>query len=465
MTALYDSSADENRGEYDSFIPLDFHLKVPKYSMPEDTHDEQTVYKLILDELMLDGRARQNLATFCTTWESNEVRKLMDLSITKNMVDRDEYPQTAEIERRCVHILADLWNSPQALSTIGTSTTGSSEAAMLSGLAFKWKWRQRQDDNGDASGQPNLVTGSVQVCWQKFAKYFDVELRELPMEEGRYTLDPDKVAAACDENTIGVVTTLGLTFTGHYDDVESVSSALDKLQAETGWDIPIHVDAASGGFIAPFLHPQLKWDFRLQRVKSINASGHKYGLAPLGVGWAVWREAEDLPEDLVFNVNYLGGSMPTFALNFSRPGGQIVAQYYNFLRLGRQGYTSVMRDLRDIAQFIAKALNSMRVFRVIHGGEAGLPVVTWTVSDEMELPFTLSDLSHELRSSGWQVPAYSLPANLDCKIVARVVVRYGFTHDLAASFIEDVRNALEYFQNHFPAYSLDTKEEHGFNHN
>jgi glutamate decarboxylase len=464
LTTLYSAHSDDQSRHSGDFVPLDARLTIPKYNIPQDEHDPAKVYRFVADELMLDGRARQNLATFCTTFEDTKIRSLMDLSISKNMIDKDEYPHTAEIELRCVRMLAELWHAPQWQGAIGTSTTGSSEAAMLAGLAFKWNWRKQRIARGQRADKPNLVTGPVQVCWHKFARYFDVELRELPMEDGSYTLPPLQLAHYCDENTIGVVATLGLTFTGHYDPVEAISSALDDLQSKTGWDIPIHVDAASGGFVAPFLNPEVKWDFLLSRVKSINASGHKYGLAPIGVGWAVWRESSQLPEELIFNVNYLGGNMPTFALNFSRPGGQVIAQYYNLLRFGREGYTTIMSDLQDIAVFIAHKLAQLGIFRLIHRGDEGIPVVTWTLSDAVVLPFSLYDLTHELQTHGWQVPAYSLPRNLENIVVARVVVRYGFTIDMAEAFIADVKGALEYFGKHAPNHPLDAEECHSFNH-
>jgi glutamate decarboxylase len=318
------------------FASGDLSVSMPKYRIPEREHLARHAYQVVSDELMMDGNSRQNLATFCQTWLEPEVRLLMAETLDKNMIDKDEYPQTAEIEARCVHILADLWNSPDAANTLGTSTTGSSEAAMLGGMALLWNWRKRQRAAGKPTDKPNLITGPVQVCWHKFARYWDVELREIPMDGDRFLMTPEEVVARVDENTIGVVPTLGVTFTGGYEPVQAVSAALDQLQEENGLDIPIHVDGASGGFLAPFTAPHIVWDFRLPRVKSINTSGHKFGLAPLGVGWVVWRDAADLPEELIFNVNYLGGNMPTFALNFSRPGGQIVAQYYNFLRLGRE---------------------------------------------------------------------------------------------------------------------------------
>ena len=320
---LHERHRIRNKGVDEIFASSDVSVVLPKYVMPKTEQDPRHAYQMVADELMLDGNSRQNLATFCQTWLEPEVHALMDLTIDKNMVDKDEYPQTAELEERCVHMLSALWNSPATENSIGTSTTGSSEAAMLGGMALLRNWRARQEAAGRPSDKPNIITGPVQICWHKFTRYWDIEHREIPMEGDRLIMTPEEVLKRVDENTIGVVPTLGVTFTGDYEPVEEVSHALDKLQKETGLDIPIHVDGASGAFLAPFTAPHINWDFRLPRVKSINASGHKFGLAPLGVGWIVWRTKDDLPEELVFNVNYLGGNMPTFALNFSRPGGQI----------------------------------------------------------------------------------------------------------------------------------------------
>ena len=320
-------SKDDIRAEIfdDVYASSDLSVVMPKYKIPENERSPRHAFSVVRDELMLDGNSRQNLATFCQTWEEPEVHELMDLCVDKNMVDKDEYPQSAEIEKRCVHMLADLWNSPDAANTQGSSTTGSSEAAMLSGMAMKWRWREKMKAQGKPTDKPNLITGPVQICWHKFTRYWDVEHREIPMEHGRLLMTPEEVLKRCDENTIGVVPTLGVTFTCDYEPVKAVAEALDQLHKDSGLDIPIHVDGASGGFLAPFCAPELEWDFRLPRVKSINTSGHKFGLSPLGVGWVVWREAQDLPQDLVFNVNYLGGNMPTLALNFSRPAGKLSA--------------------------------------------------------------------------------------------------------------------------------------------
>ena len=414
-----------------------------KYKMPDKVSEARAVRALILDELALDGNASQNLATFCTTWAETEVHELMDACLDKNMIDKDEYPQTAEIENRCVHMLADLWNSPQGETTLGCSTTGSSEACMLGGLALKWRWRKRREAEGKPTDRPNIVAGPVQVCWEKFARYFDVELRQVPLESDALGMRADQLKDYVDENTIGVVAILGVTFTCAYEPVAEIAAELDRIQAETGLDIPVHVDAASGGFLAPFLQPELVWDFRLPRVASINTSGHKYGMAPLGVGWVVWRSAELLPEDLVFRVNYLGGDLPTFALNFSRPGGEIVAQYYNLLRLGREGYRKVYEACADTAQLLAERIAKMGPFTVLYDGEGALPAVSWRLTAPDTAGFTLYDLTDELRKRGWQVPAYPLPATRQDTVIQRVLVRHGTSRDKIALLADDIRKAVD----------------------
>jgi glutamate decarboxylase len=419
----------------------------PRHSIPRDGMAPSTAYNLIHDELIVDGSSRFNLATFCSTWMEPEAHKLMAETFDKNMIDKDEYPQTAELEMRCVHMLAELWNAPDAAETIGTSTIGSSEACMLGGLALKWRWRRRMRAAGkdpERNGvRPNLVMGSnTQVCWHKFCRYWDVEAREVALEGEEVVTNPERAAAACDENTIGVVSVLGSTFTGHYEDVVALAAALDALEAGTGLDIPIHVDGASGGFVAPFLQPELVWDFRLPRVKSINTSGHKYGLVYPGVGWIVWRETADLDEDLIFKVDYLGGSMPTLAINFSRPASQIVAQYYNLIRLGHSGYRAVHEACREVAIELAGQIAELGPFEMLSTGQ-DLPVLAWKLKEPAN--WTLYDLSDRLRDRGWQVPAYRMPANRDEIVLQRIVVRNGFTHDLAGMLLRDMKRHLEWF--------------------
>jgi glutamate decarboxylase len=306
----------------------------------------------------------------------------------------------------------------------------------------------------------------VQICWHKFTRYWDVEHREIPMENGRLLMTPEEVINRCDENTIGVVPTLGVTFTGEFEPVAAVSSALDKYQEETGLDIPIHVDGASGGFLAPFCAPELEWDFRLPRVKSINSSGHKFGMSPLGVGWILWREDTDLPEELVFWVNYLGGNMRDIALNFSRPGGQVVCQYYNFLRLGREGYEKIHGACYDTAQFMAEEIAKLGPFEVIYSGgrSIGIPALCWKIKDGLEPGFSLYDLADRLSGRGWQVPAYSLPANCEDVVIQRILVRHGVSQDLATLLLENMRDALAYFEKRPVSNQLTEKEASGFHH-
>jgi glutamate decarboxylase len=416
----------------------------PRHSVPVDGMSPSTAYHLIHDELILDGSSRFNLATFCSTWMEPEAARLMSETFDKNMIDKDEYPQTAELEMRCVQMLAELWHAPQPENTIGTSTIGSSEACMLGGLALKWRWRERMRKLGKPTDKPNLVMGSnTQVCWHKFCRYWDVEAREVALEGSAVVTDAERAAAACDENTIGVVFILGSTFTGDYENVSALNEALNRLEEKTGLDIPIHVDGASGGFVAPFLQPQLLWDFQLPRVKSINTSGHKYGLVYPGVGWIVWREAADLHPDLVFNVDYLGGSMPTLAINFSRPASQIVAQYYNLIRLGRSGYRAIHSACQDVAIELGKQIAAMGPFQLLSTGH-DLPVIAWTLKDPMT-HWSLYDLSDRLRDRGWQVPTYKMPANREDLVLMRVVVRNGFTHDLAGMLLRDIRRHLDWF--------------------
>jgi glutamate decarboxylase len=464
MTMLIQPAENENDDVYAS---VELSKSLPKTKFPLRESNPRNVFHAIHDELMLDGNSRQNMATFCQTWVDDEIRQLMDLSIDKNMIDKDEYPQTAEIEQRCVTMLADLWHSPTPTETLGCSTIGSSEAAMLGGLALKWRWRKRREQAGLSTDKPNLVCGPVQICWHKFARYFDVELREIPLEGDRLMMTPEEVLKYVDENTIGVVPTLGITFTCLYEPVAAIHDALDDLCQRTGLDIPMHVDGASGGFLAPFCAPDLMWDFRLPRVKSINASGHKFGLAPLGAGWVVWREKEDLPEDLIFNVNYLGGNMPTFALNFSRPGGQIVAQYYNFLRLGHEGYRKIHDACYATAQYLAKEIAAIGPFDIIFDGNShnGIPALTWTLkADRQHDGYTLYDLADRLRSRGWQVPAYSMPTHREDLVVQRILVRHGMSNDLAELLIADLKRTLEALEKNPVTQPLTAAEAGGFNH-
>ncbi|MBC8315083.1 MAG: glutamate decarboxylase [Bacteroidales bacterium] len=416
---------------------------VPKYEIPPIGMSPRTAYNLVKDELMLDGNSRMNLATFVTTWMEPEARQIMEDTFDKNMIDKDEYPQTAQLEMRCVNMLARLWNSPDHEDAVGCSTIGSSEACMLGGMALKWKWRERMKAKGKPTDKPNMVMGiNVQICWDKFCRYWDIEPRQVPMQGDRYMLNAEEALKLCDENTIGVVGIMGTTFTGQYENVKEINDALDELNTKTGWDIPIHVDGASGGFIAPFLQPDLEWDFRLKWVKSINTSGHKYGLVYPGVGWVVWRDKAELPEDLIFYVNYLGGEMPTFAINFSRPGNQIVAQYYNFLRLGFEGYRKIQQNCQDVALYLSGKIAKLGPFDLVTDG-SDIPVFAFKQKEATN--YTLYDLTERLRDRGWLIPAYSMPADREDLVVARVVCKEGFSHDMANLLLEDIERHLKYY--------------------
>ncbi len=424
---------------------------IPKFTMPENGLPPKTAYDLVHDELMLDGNSRLNLATFVTTWMEEEAKQLMSETFDKNMIDKDEYPQTAEIELRCTNMLADLWNAPQEEAAVGCSTIGSSEAAMLGGMALKWNWRKRREAQGKSADKPNMVMGiNVQVCWEKFCRYWEIEPRFVPMEGDRYCLNAEEALKLVDENTIGVVVIMGSTFDGRYENVKEVNDALVDLNAKTGWEVPIHVDAASGGFVAPFLQPDLEWDFRLPLVKSINTSGHKFGLVYPGVGWIIWRDKAELPEELIFHCNYLGGDLPNFALNFSRPGNQVVAQYYNFLRLGHEGYREIHQGSQDVALYLSSSIAELGPFQLISDG-SDIPVFAFTTNEKAN--FSVFDMSNKLRERGWLVPAYTFPKNREDLAVLRCVCKEGFTRDMADMLLLDLQHAIDYFTsqpNHSP---------------
>ena len=439
---------------------------LPTDTMPERSMRPQDAYELIKAELLLDGNARQNLATFCQTWDDEQVHQLMDLSISKNMIDKDEYPQCAELEMRCVRMIANLWHAPAEGKPIGCSTIGSSEACMLGGMAALWRWRARRKAAGKPSDKPNLVCGPVQICWHKFCRYWDVEIREIPMNPGQYCMNEEEVLKRVDENTICVVPTFGVTYTGQYEFPEDVCRVLDKLAASGGPDVDVHVDGASGGFLAHSCAPKIPFDFRLKRVKSISSSGHKYGLAPLGCGWVIWRTEADLPKELTFAVNYLGGSIPTIAINFSRPAGQIIAQYYDFVRLGMEGYRAIHMAAYQVAGYLAKEIAKMGDFEFIASGnpEKDIPAVCFHFKHPEKADFNLYELSDRLRMRGWQVPAFSLPANVQDIVVMRVMVRQGFTMDMATLLVEDMKRAICHLKKYRSAPPMKESDGMTFKH-
>lgn len=420
-------------------------LLLPVEELPDAESSPDTVCRRVRDELMLDGNARLNLATFVTTWMEPQARQLMADTAEKNLADRAEYPQITAMEERCVQMLARLWHAPHPERVRGCSTTGSSEAAMLGGLALKRRWQARRRSQGKDTTRLNLVMGAnVQVCWKKFANYFEVEPRCVPMEPGCYHLTPDALTAYCDDNTIGVVAVLGSTFDGSYEPVADICTALDGYQAATGTDIPVHVDGASGALVAPFLDPGLMWDFQLERVASINTSGHKYGHVFPGLGWALWRNAEALPDDLVFEVDYLGDRFPTFTLNFSRPGAHVVAQYYTFLRYGIPGMRRLAGQCRSTARALAEQIRSTPSYELITDGSE-LPAFAFRLTPGTP-GLTVFDVSQAMRARGWHLPAYTFPAPCQDVSVLRLVVRAGFTAELARLFIADLSQVTRQLQ-------------------
>jgi len=429
------------------------HLRepVPRYELPENAMPADVAYQIIHDELNLDGNPALNLASFVTTWMEPEADKLMAESLGRNYIDADEYPQTTELHNRCVNMLARLFHAPEQETAVGCATVGSSEAIHLAGLALKWRWRAKRAAQGKPTSAPNIVMGAnVQVCWEKFARYFEVEPRYVPLTPERYVIGTAEALGLVDENTIGVVGILGSTYTGEYEPIAELNDALVERNARTGWDVPIHVDGASGGFVAPFTRPELAWDFRLPLVRSINASGHKYGLVYPGVGWVIWRHEDDLPEELIFHVNYLGGDQPTFNLNFSRGAGQVLAQYYNFLRLGRTGYTDIMEGLEATAGYLRQAVEKTGHFQVLSKPRT-VPLVCFRLRGPKRA-YNVFDISAYLRQRGWVVPAYTLAPNAEEVAVLRVVVKENFSRDMADMLIDDLVRTIELLDRTGPAH-------------
>ncbi|WOH13236.1 hypothetical protein DCAR_0832745 [Daucus carota subsp. sativus] len=416
---------------------------LPRSKMGENSMPKDAAYQIINDELMLDGNPRLNLASFVTTWMEPECNKLMMDSINKNYVDMDEYPVTTDLQNRCVNIIANLFNAPleDGEAGVGVGTVGSSEAIMLAGLAFKRKWQNRRRAEGKPFDKPNIVTGAnVQVCWEKFANYFEVELKEVKLREGYYVMDPVKAVELVDENTICVAAILGSTLNGEFEDVKLLNDLLLEKNKLTGWDTSIHVDAASGGFIAPFLYPELEWDFRLPLVKSINVSGHKYGLVYAGIGWIIWRNKEDLPEELIFHINYLGADQPTFTLNFSKGSSQIIAQYYQLIRLGYEGYKNIMENCHENAMVLKEGLESTGRFNIV-SKDNGVPLVAFSLKDNLRYnEFEISDM---LKRFGWIVPAYTMPPDAQHVTVLRVVIRQDFSRTLAERLVIDINKVIK----------------------
>ncbi|TKY71711.1 Glutamate decarboxylase 1 [Spatholobus suberectus] len=428
--------------------------------MPESSMPKEAVYQNIHDELLLDGNPKLNMASFVTTAMEEECNKLIMESINKNAINMDEYPVTNEFHNRCVSMVARLFNAPigETENAAGAGTIGSSEAIMLAGLAFKNKWQNKRKAEGTPYDKPNIVTGSnLHVCWEKFARYFEVELKEVKVKEGYYVMDPAKAVELVNENTICVVAILGSTYNGEFEDVKLLNDLLLEKNKKTGWDTHIHVDAASGGFIAPFIYPELEWDFRLPLVQSINVSGHKYGLVYAGIGWVIWRSKDDLPENLIFHINYLGADQPTFTLNFSKGSSQIIAQYYQLIRLGHEGYRSVMQNCRENAILVKEGLEKTGCFNIL-SKDNGVPVVAFSLKDRnLHDEFEISKM---LRRHGWSVPAYPMPPGAEHINVLRVVIRAEFSRTLAEHLLLDITNVLHELHKLTPKFNVQMNNMH-----
>ena len=410
--------------------------KLPDVGMPA-----VDAMRLLGEDLFLDGIPMRNLATFVTTWMEPEAQRLIAENLHRNYIDHAEYPQTAEIEQRCIRMLADLYHAPG--ETTGTRTQGSSEAIMLGALSLKWKWRARREAAGKATDRPNLVFGGdVHVVWEKFCRYFDVEPRIIPLQSHKFTIGPEDVEPHLDENTIGVAAVLGTTFTGHADDIVGINDLLVHLLEDDGLDVPLHIDGASGGFVWPFLYPDSPWDFRLERVRSINVSGHKYGLVYPGLGWLVFRERSDLPEDLVFYENYLGQRDATFTLNFSTGAAMVLAQYYNFIRYGHEGYRVIMQTMQSNARALAEKVLDGPDFELVGDpGAEQLPLVAFKLAEERN--FDEFDIASQLAAErGWMVPAYTLPPNAQHVTIMRALVKQTLGHARVSSLANDVAQAV-----------------------
>jgi glutamate decarboxylase len=412
----------------------------PDHRLPEHGMTATDAMRLIGEELVLDGIPMRNLATFVTTWMEPEAQRVIAENLHRNFIDHAEYPQTAEIEQRCIRMLAHLFHAPG--ETTGARCQGSSEAIMLGALSLKWKWRQRREAAGKDTTRPNLVFGGdVHVVWEKFCRYFDVEPRIIPLQPDKYTIGPDDVEPRVDENTIGVAAVVGTTFTGHADDVRGINDMLVRLRDERGLDVPLHVDGASGGFVWPFLYPESEWDFRLEQVRSINVSGHKFGLVYPGIGWLIFRERADLAEDLVFYENYLGKTDATFTLNFSTGSAMVLAQYYNFVRFGFDGYRYIMETMQANTRALAQRIADIGDFRLIgNDGAEQLPLVAFQLTDGHG--YDEFDVASQLAAErGWMVPAYTLPPNAEHVTIMRALVKLTLGHTLASTLADDIAEA------------------------
>lgn len=379
-----------------------------------------------------------------------EAAELMKETLEKNAIDKDEYPMTADLENRCVKIIQNLWHANPDEEPMGTSTVGSSEACMLGGLAALFRWKALAKAAGIdiySSHRPNLViTSGYQVCWEKFCRYWDIEMRLVPMEADHLYMTAEDAMKYVDDHTICVVCLLGITYTGRYDDVKGVDAALTEYNKTAKVPVRIHVDGASGAMVAPFIEPDLDWDFKLPNVWSISTSGHKYGLVYPGIGWVCWRSKEALPEDLIFWVSYLGGQEATMAINFSRSASQIIGQYYVFMRNGFEGYKEIQMRTMDVAHHLVQGIKELGIF-IMYEEATEVPILCWSLDPKAGKKWTLYDLDDRLRMHGWQIPAYPLPANMEHVTCQRIVTRADLSMTMADKFLKDMKAEIANLDN------------------
>ena len=436
----------QNEGAAPIFGTSQMREPAPTESIPKHGTPAEVAYQIVKDETFPQTQPRLNLATFVTTYMDDYGTRLMNEAVGVNYIDETEYPRVAVMCGRCINMVANMWNTPEKSEwKTGAVGIGSSEACMLGGVAAWLRWRDRRKAEGKPYDKPNLVMSTAyQVVWEKFCQLWQIEMRTVPITPNHPTLDIEAAIKRCDENTICIVPIAGVTWTGMNDDIEGLNEALEIYNAKTGYDIPIHVDAASGGFILPFLNPHKKWDFRLKWVLSISTSGHKYGLVYPGLGWVVWKDKKYLPGDMAFSVNYLGANITQVGLNFSRPAAQIIAQYYNFIHLGYEGYKEIHSNAMAVAKYCHEAIGKMKCFHN-YSEELENPLFIWSLDPEYDktAKWTLFDLQDKLMQSGWMVPAYTMPKNIEDMVVMRVVVRQGMSRDMADMLIQDIQNSVE----------------------
>eukprot|EP00511_Aplanochytrium_stocchinoi_P009187 CAMPEP_0204863496 /NCGR_PEP_ID=MMETSP1348-20121228/3354_1 /ASSEMBLY_ACC=CAM_ASM_000700 /TAXON_ID=215587 /ORGANISM="Aplanochytrium stocchinoi, Strain GSBS06" /LENGTH=570 /DNA_ID=CAMNT_0052013835 /DNA_START=95 /DNA_END=1807 /DNA_ORIENTATION=+ len=437
----------------------------------------------------LDFSQNLNTSSYVNVVAEPEEEEVALMGLKVNLADQTVYPASFRMHNKCVNIVANLWNCPKPKdfdnnggTYAGAGTVGSTEACLLSGLALKFRWRKwyarkyNKSEEEVLSIRPNLVISTLyQAAWEKLFKYFDIIPKFVRPSYKEMKIDPEKVGALIDEHTMGVVCIMGNHYSGHYDRVDLVDAIVEKVNKEKGLEVGIHVDAASGGFVAPFQEYLPPWDFRLKNVMSISASGHKFGEAVCGTGWLVWRQKERLAEHVAISVSYLGGHADSYTLNFSRPAAGLYSQMYKFFRLGREGYTQITENMMAVAKYIRDEIKGMKgedgvtpLFEILDDGDKGcLPVVAAMLNPDLHLPFDDVDLQYALVQGHWYVSGYAMAFEhptqktqlalfhdqVSSKTMFRIVVKSNLTIRLAEHLVETFHGAIKYLFEHGEGYS------------